>query len=74
MPINDPEDLKAASILYIASRDEGLAPTVRAQYERAPQPKKLVLLDGSAHAQNIFATAQAQHLSDVIVQFLTGNP
>jgi len=73
MPIDDPEDLKAASILYVASRDEGLAPTVRAQYERAPKPKKLVLLDGSAHAQNIFATAQAQHLSDVIVQFLAGD-
>lgn len=72
MPINHPEQLKAASILYIASRDEGLAPSVREQYAQAPQPKQLVLLDGRAHAQNIFATAQAQHLSDTIVQFLTG--
>ena len=83
MPINHPEQLKAitscsvskryfSSILYIASRDEGLAPSVREQYAQAPQPKQLVLLDGRAHAQNIFATAQAQHLSDTIVQFLTG--
>lgn len=73
MPIRNPGDLHANSILYIASRNEGLAPTVRSQYERAPQPKKLVLLPGSAHAQNIFDTAQAQHLSDTIVNFLVGN-
>jgi len=73
MPIDDPQDLKAASILYIASRDESLAPTVRAQYARAPKPKKLVLLDGSAHAQNIFATSQGPHLADVIVKFLAGS-
>lgn len=72
MPIDHPESIKANSILYIASRDEGLAPVVRQQYAEAPQPKQLVLLPGSAHAQNIFATDQAQHLSDVIVQFLTG--
>jgi len=70
MPIDNPEDLKAASILYIASRNEGLAPTVRAQYKRAPEPKKLILLDGSAHAQNIFDTDQAQNLGDAIVKFL----
>jgi pimeloyl-ACP methyl ester carboxylesterase len=70
MPIDNPEDLKAASILYIASRNESLAPTVRAQYKRAPEPKKLILLDGSAHAQNIFDTDQAQNLSDAITKFL----
>jgi pimeloyl-ACP methyl ester carboxylesterase len=72
MPINDPENLKAASILYIASRNESLAPTVREQYRHAPSPKKLVFLDGSAHAQNIFDTDQAQNLSDAIVKFLVG--
>ena len=70
MPINDPEQLKAASILYIGSRDEGLAPRIRAQYGRAPKPKKLILLPGRAHAQNIFATDEAQALSDAIVNFL----
>lgn len=72
MPISDPGKLKAKSILYIASRDEGLAPTVRKQFAQAPQPKKLIMLKGSAHAQNIFATFQAEHLSDIIVKFLTG--
>lgn len=72
MPIDNPEDLKAKSILFIASRGEGLAPTVREQYQRAPKPKKLIFLNGSAHAQNIFATNQAQNLSDDIVKFLIG--
>jgi pimeloyl-ACP methyl ester carboxylesterase len=72
VPIEHPEQLKAGSILYIASRDESLAAEIRQQYAEAPQPKQLVLLGGSAHAQNIFATTQAQHLSDVIVHFLTG--
>jgi pimeloyl-ACP methyl ester carboxylesterase len=72
MPIEQPEQIKAGSILYIASRGESLAASVLQQFARAPEPKKIVLLDGSAHAQNIFATAQARHLSDTIVQFLTG--
>lgn len=73
MPIDHPENLKAASILYIASHDESLAPIIREQFERAPNPKKLILLEGSAHAQNIFATGQAQNLSDDIVEFLAGD-
>jgi len=72
MPIDNPEDLKAKSLLFIASRNEGLAPTVQEQYDRAPKPKKLIFLDGSAHAQNIFTTSQAQNLSDDIVNFLVG--
>jgi len=72
VPIEHPEQLKAASILYIASRDEKLAPDIRKQYARAPEPKNLVLLDGSAHAQNIFATPQSEQLSETILQFLTG--
>ena len=72
VPIEHPEQLKAGSILYIASRDERLAPDIRQQFARAPEPKRLVLLDGSAHAQNIFATSQSEHLSETILEFLTG--
>jgi dienelactone hydrolase len=70
VPISHPERLNAASILYIASHDEGMASDVQRQYARAPQPKRLILLDGSAHAQHIFNTDQAQRLTDAIVQFL----
>jgi len=74
VPIAHPEGIKAASTLFIASRGEGLAGDVQAQYGRAPQPKKLVLLDGSAHAQNIFATAQGERLTQVITDFLAAPP
>ena len=71
VPIEHPDQIKAGSILYIASRNESLASNIRQQYARAPEPKQLVLLDGSAHAQNIFATGQSQHLSETILKFLT---
>jgi len=70
MPIKHPENMKAASILYIASRDEGLVPTLQQQYKLAPEPKQLILLDGDSHAQNIFTTDQAENLNNAIVNFL----
>lgn len=69
VPIENPEKLRADQIVFIASRNESLAPTVRQQYERAPKPKKLIMINGSSHAQNIFATSQGKHLTDVILGF-----
>lgn len=71
VPIDDPGKMKANQILYIASRHESLEPTIRQQFERAPEPKKLILLPGDAHAQNIFATREGPHLANIIVEFLT---
>lgn len=68
--IETPEAMKAGRLLYLASRDEPLAPSIQQQYERAPEPKRLVLLDGNAHAQNIFKTNQAARLTALIVEFL----
>jgi len=70
VPIRTPEKLKAKNIYYIASRNESLASAIREQYARAPKPKKLVILEGNGHAQNIFATSQAQLLTDTILGFL----
>ncbi len=68
--IENPEAMKAGRFLYLASRDEPLAPSIQQQYARAPEPKRLVLLDGNAHAQNIFKTDQAARLTALIVEFL----
>jgi hypothetical protein len=68
--IEKPEDMKAGRFLYIASRDEPMAPGIQAQFARAPQPKRLELLDGNGHAQNIFKTSQADRLTSLIVDFL----
>ena len=45
--------------------------TARALYEKAPEPKRLVLLPGTAHAQHIFRTDQAGRLTATIIEFLS---
>ena len=70
VPIENPERMQGRK-LFIASRGEGLMPQVQEQYERAPEPKKLILLDGEAHAQHIFKTDQAQKLAATILDFLS---
>ena len=71
-----PEKLKGRK-LFIVSRDDpgpGGKPRlaqIRVQYERAPDPKELVILDGSAHAQFIFQTDQGDRLMREILRFLS---
>ena len=72
-----PEKLKGRK-LFIVSRDDvgpGDKPRllkIRAQYDKAPGPKKLVILEGSAHAQFIFQTDQGERLMREILRFLSG--
>jgi len=56
--------------LFVASRDEPAVARVRQAYEAAPEPKQLLLLPGTAHAQHIFATDQSAALTAAIVDFL----
>ena len=64
--------------MFILTRDDfsggGVLrlPSIREQYERAPAPKKLVILEGSAHAQHIFGTDQGARLLEEILNFLSG--
>ena len=67
------EQMKAGEFVYIASRDEPSISAIRAQYERAPEPKRLQLLDGDAHAQHIFNTDQAEALTDLILELVAGS-
>jgi pimeloyl-ACP methyl ester carboxylesterase len=43
---------------------------IRDQYERAPEPKELLVLEGAAHAQALFQTDQRQRLLREIIRFL----
>lgn len=45
--------------------------SIRKQFESATEPKKLVVLDGSAHAQHIFKTPQGPQLLEEILSFLS---
>jgi pimeloyl-ACP methyl ester carboxylesterase len=62
--------------LFILAREDsdgaGLRlPKIRMQYEKAREPKKLVILEGSAHAQFLFATDQGERLMREILEFLS---
>ena len=71
------ERLKSRTLFIVAREDRGDSslrlPGIRAQYEKAPQPKQLVVLDGSAHAQHLFQSDQNARVMREILQFLS-NP
>jgi pimeloyl-ACP methyl ester carboxylesterase len=73
---NLPADKLKSRVLFIVARDDandaGLRlPGIRAQYEKAPQPKELIVLDGSAHAQFLFQTDQSDRVMREILRFLS---
>ena len=70
-----PERMKGRK-LFILSRDDrgpdGLRLVgISEAYRKAPDPKKLVILEGSAHAQFIFETPQGSRLMQELIQFLS---
>lgn len=67
--IYQPEKLQG-DLLFIASQGEYLVPALQSAFGKAPQPKALQLIAGSAHAQHIFKTAQTTALTHIILQFL----
>lgn len=64
-----PEKLNG-DLLFIASKDEYLSKSLQQAYKKAPQPKMLKLISGSAHAQHIFKTPQSVTLTTIILDFL----
>jgi len=69
------EKLHSRSLFIVARDDSNGAgprlPGIRKQYEKAPQPKELIVLDGSAHAQFLFQTDQNTRVMREIVRFLS---
>jgi pimeloyl-ACP methyl ester carboxylesterase len=74
---NSPAEKLKSPILFIVARDDAdgdgdlRLPGIRAQYEKAPQPKELIILDGSAHAQYLFQTDQGERVMHEILRFLS---
>lgn len=70
-----PEKLKGRKLFIVARDDTDGAgprlPRIRAQYEKAPDPKELIILDGSAHAQFLFQTDQGDRVMREILRFLS---
>lgn len=71
----EPAKLAGRKLFLIAANDTTASGTprlvrIREQYEQAPPPKHLVVLDGTAHAQALFATDQGPRVMQEIVAFL----
>jgi pimeloyl-ACP methyl ester carboxylesterase len=71
-----PEKMKGRKLFIVSRGDRGSGnklrlAKIRAQYEKAPNPKELVVLEGSAHAQFIFQTDQGARLMQEILKFLS---
>jgi len=69
------EKLKSRA-LFLVARDDANSdgprlPRIRAQFEKAPEPKELIILDGSAHAQFLFQTGHKDRVMHEILRFLS---
>jgi dienelactone hydrolase len=72
---DSPERMKGRK-LFIVTRDDRSGygprlPGITEHYRKAPDPKKLVVLEGSAHAQFIFDTDQGPRLMQELLSFLS---
>ncbi len=75
---NGPAERIKVPLLVIVARDDGndeglRLPRIRAWFDKAPQPKKLLVLEGSAHAQFLFQTDQSDRVMREVLQFLSAN-
>jgi pimeloyl-ACP methyl ester carboxylesterase len=75
LPQAPPEKLKVRK-LFIIARDDASGsgprlPGIRAYYEKSPEPKELIIVDGSAHAQFLFQTDQGERVMREILRFLS---
>jgi pimeloyl-ACP methyl ester carboxylesterase len=73
---NLPADKLKSRALFIVARDDGNGagprlPGICAQYDKTPEPKELIVLEGSAHAQFLFQTEQSDRVMREILRFLS---
>lgn len=72
-----PEKLKSPALFIVARNDTSgdgpRLPAIQAQYDKAPEPKKLVLLEGSAHAQYLFDTDQGERVMREILGWISSH-
>jgi pimeloyl-ACP methyl ester carboxylesterase len=75
-PVVRPEGMQGRKLFVIARDDpqgsgKPRLPDLLDQYDRAPQPKELLVLEGAAHAQHLFETEQGPRLMQAILEFLS---
>ena len=65
------EEIRVRSTLFVTAEADRLRSEVDTAFRNAPEPKRLAIFPGSAHAQHIFATEQGKAVTELIVEFLT---
>ena len=75
MPTAHPEKMKGRKLFAVARNDLGSdarprLPTVRDQFRKAPRPKQLLILEGSAHGQLMFEASEGATLLREVRRFL----
>jgi pimeloyl-ACP methyl ester carboxylesterase len=75
---DDPPEKLTVPKLYIMTRqdtsgDGPRLPALQAHFAKAPEPKELIILEGSAHAQFMFDTAHADRIMREILRFLAAS-
>jgi pimeloyl-ACP methyl ester carboxylesterase len=74
-PNGPAEKLKSPTLFIVARNDTSgdgpRLPGIQQQYDKAPQPKTLIILEGSAHAQYLFQTDQSARVMREILNFLS---
>ncbi len=73
-PDAPPEKLKVRK-LYLMAKDDASGsgprlPGLRAHFDKVPEPKRMVILEGSAHAQFLFETEHKARVMEEIKRFL----
>ena len=73
---NGPAEKLQSATLFIVARDDSSGdgprlPRIQEQYQKAPKPKALIILNGSAHAQYLFQTDQAERVMREILKFVS---
>lgn len=73
---NQPAEKLKSATLFIVARDDASGdalrlPGIRAQYDKAPEPKELIIVEGSAHAQYLFDTDQGERVMREILRFIS---
>jgi pimeloyl-ACP methyl ester carboxylesterase len=70
-----PAQLKGPKLFLVARDDTSGSgprlPEITQHYEQAPDPKKLIVLEGSAHAQFLFDTEQGPRVMEEILKFIS---
>jgi dienelactone hydrolase len=74
-PGRAPEKLRVPKLLIVTRDDESASgprlPAIQAAFDKTPEPKRMVILEGSAHAQFMFQTALSDRVMKEILHFLS---